>query len=151
PGHGLGAPRGDGDRLSRLAPRPHHPRASDPGRGGRFRGLDRRFAARGDARAARSPRQRGGQLLQHAHRRPGGTSGAAPGGGVSGFASRARLWFSFTRPFTLLPPTFGVLSGALTAFGSAHDPDPQHRFTFAVAASIALGSLCAALLNAASN
>jgi geranylgeranylglycerol-phosphate geranylgeranyltransferase len=67
------------------------------------------------------------------------------------FAARARLWFAFTRPFTLLPPTFGVLSGALTAFGSAHNPDPQHRFTFAVAASIALGSLCAALLNAASN
>jgi 4-hydroxybenzoate polyprenyltransferase len=67
------------------------------------------------------------------------------------FAARARLWFAFTRPFTLLPPTFGVLSGALTAFGSAHNPDPQRRFTVAVAASIALGSLCAALLNAASN
>lgn len=67
------------------------------------------------------------------------------------FAARARLWFAFTRPFTLLPPTFGVVSGALTAFGSAHNPDLQHRFTVAVAASIALGSLCAALLNAASN
>ena len=44
---------------------------------------------------------------------------------VRGFASRARLYFAFTRPFTLLPPTFGVLSGALTAFGSAHNPDPS--------------------------
>jgi 4-hydroxybenzoate polyprenyltransferase len=65
--------------------------------------------------------------------------------------SRARLYFAFTRPFTLLPPTFGVVSGALTAFGSAHNPDPTHRFTLAIALTIALGSLCAALLNAASN
>jgi 4-hydroxybenzoate polyprenyltransferase len=67
------------------------------------------------------------------------------------FAGRARLYFAFTRPFTLLPPTFGVVSGALTAFGSAHNPDPSRRFTTAVLLTIALGSLCAALLNAASN
>ena len=67
------------------------------------------------------------------------------------FAARARLYFAFTRPFTLLPPTFGVVSGALTAFGSAHNPDPERRFTVAVLLTIALGSLCAALLNAASN
>ncbi len=72
-------------------------------------------------------------------------------GKVRGFAARARLYFSFTRPFTLLPPTFGVVSGALTAFGSAHNPDPDRRFTLEVAASILLGSLCAGLLNAASN
>ena len=64
---------------------------------------------------------------------------------------RARLYFSFTRPFTLLPPTLGVVSGALTAFGSAHNPDPERRFTVAIVLTIALGSLCAALLNAASN
>jgi len=65
--------------------------------------------------------------------------------------SRVRLYFGFTRPFTLLPPTLGVVSGALTALGSAHNPDPDHRFTLAIALTIALGSLCAALLNAASN
>jgi len=65
--------------------------------------------------------------------------------------SRVRLYFGFTRPFTLLPPTLGVVSGALTAFGSAHNPDPGRRFTIAIALTIALGSLCAALLNAASN
>jgi 4-hydroxybenzoate polyprenyltransferase len=70
---------------------------------------------------------------------------------VRGFAARARLYFAFTRPFTLLPPTFGVLSGALTAFGSAHNPDPQRRLSLAVALMILLGSFCAALLNAASN
>ena len=71
--------------------------------------------------------------------------------GVRGFAARARLYFSFTRPFTLLPPTFGVVSGALTAFGSAHNPDPSRRFSMPVVATILLGSLCAGLLNAASN
>ncbi len=70
---------------------------------------------------------------------------------VRGFASRARLYFAFTRPFTLLPPTFGVVSGALTAFGSAHNPDPARRFSPAILASILLRSLTAALLNAASN
>lgn len=72
-------------------------------------------------------------------------------GGVRGFAARARLYFAFTRPFTLLPPTFGVLSGALTAFGSAHNPDPARRFSPPVVMAILLGSLSAALLNAASN
>ncbi len=71
--------------------------------------------------------------------------------GIRGFAARARLYFGFTRPFTLLPPTFGVVSGALTAFGSAHDPDPARRFSLPVLATILLGSVCAGLLNAASN
>ena len=70
---------------------------------------------------------------------------------TGGFAARARLYFTFARPFTLLPPTFGVVSGALTALGSAHHPDPAGRFTLPVLAAIALGSVCAALLNAASN
>ncbi len=70
---------------------------------------------------------------------------------VRGFAARARLYFSFARPFTLLPPTFGVVSGALTAFGSAHNPDPERRFSPAVLGMLLLGSLCAGLLNAASN
>ncbi|MEK7798993.1 MAG: UbiA family prenyltransferase [Acidobacteriota bacterium] len=70
---------------------------------------------------------------------------------VRSFASRARLYFAFTRPFTLLPPTFGVVSGALCAFGSAHNPDPARRLSLSVVLMIALGSLTAALLNAASN
>src|SRR5438309_9790929 len=70
---------------------------------------------------------------------------------VRSFASRARLYFTFTRPFTLLPPTFGVVSGALTAFGSAHNPDPARHLSPSVLLMIGLGSLTAALLNAASN
>ena len=56
-----------------------------------------------------------------------------------------------TRPFTLLPPLLGIVSGAVCAFGSVHNPDPEHRLTWAVVAAIALGSLCASFLNAASN
>lgn len=55
------------------------------------------------------------------------------------------------RPFTLLPPLLGILSGAACAFGSAHNPDPSRSLTTALWLTIALGSICAALLNAASN
>ncbi len=33
-----------------------------------------------------------------------------------------RLYIRFTRPFTLLPPLLGVISGAITAWGSASNP-----------------------------
>jgi len=33
------------------------------------------------------------------------------------------------RPFTLLPPLLGILSGSICAFGSAHNPDPERRVT----------------------
>lgn len=56
-----------------------------------------------------------------------------------------------SRPFTLLPPLLGILSGAVCAFGSAHNPDPERNLTLAVLLVVALGSLCASLLNAASN
>ena len=34
---------------------------------------------------------------------------------------------AYTRPFTLLPPLLGIISGAVCAFGSAHNPDPARR------------------------
>ena len=52
------------------------------------------------------------------------------------------------RPFTLLPPLLGIVSGAVCAFGSAHNPDPAYSVTPAVLFTVVLGSLCAALLNA---
>ncbi len=64
---------------------------------------------------------------------------------------KLRTAVTLTRPFTLLPPLFGILSGAVCAFGSAHNPDPARRVTLSVVAVVALGSLCASLLNAASN
>lgn len=61
------------------------------------------------------------------------------------------LYVQLARPFTLLPPLFGIVSGAVCAFGSVHNPDPSRAFTLSVLATIALGSLCASFLNAASN
>lgn len=59
--------------------------------------------------------------------------------------------FDLQRPFTLLPPLLGILSGAVCAFGSAHNPDPARLLRPSVLLTVALGSVCAALLNAASN
>ena len=70
---------------------------------------------------------------------------------LAGSLSRWRGFLAFTRPFTLLPPLLGVVSGSLTAFGSAHNPDPLRGWDLNILATVALGSLCAALLNAASN
>jgi 4-hydroxybenzoate polyprenyltransferase len=66
-----------------------------------------------------------------------------------------RLYARFTRPFTLLPPLLGVVSGAVTAWGSASNPQRlaglEPRVTAGIVANVLLGSVCAALLNAASN
>ena len=59
--------------------------------------------------------------------------------------ARIRIYADFTRPFTLLPPTLGVISGAITAFGSASNPDPARRLTLSVITTVLLGSACAAL------
>ena len=58
---------------------------------------------------------------------------------------------AFTRPFTLLPPTLGVISGAICAWGSYWNPDPARHLSLAVILTVIVGSACAALLNAASN
>src|SRR5262249_27204978 len=44
-----------------------------------------------------------------------------------------------------------IVSGAVCAFGSAHNPDPARRVTWAVILTVAVGSLCASAMNAASN
>jgi len=62
-----------------------------------------------------------------------------------------RRYVTLARPFTLLPPLFGIISGAICAWGSAHNPDPQRQLTASVVLTVALGSLCASFLNAASN
>ena len=60
-------------------------------------------------------------------------------------------YLRLARPFTLLPPLLGIVSGAICAFGSAHNPDPARRVTWAVVLTVAIGSLCASAMNAASN
>src|SRR5258708_32038006 len=76
------------------------------------------------------------------------TGSTAPGSAAAG---KLGLYVALARPFTLLPPLLGIVSGAVCAFGSAHNPDPARRLTLAVVATVALGSLCASLMNAASN
>ena len=67
----------------------------------------------------------------------------------------ARLYVRFTRPFTLLPPLMGVISGAITAWGSASNPHvlagQPRQWTSGIVLMILLGSASAAMLNAASN
>lgn len=62
-----------------------------------------------------------------------------------------RHYSDLARPFTLLPPLLGIISGAVCAWGSAHNPDPSRAVTASVLLTVALGSLCASFLNAASN
>jgi 4-hydroxybenzoate polyprenyltransferase len=62
-----------------------------------------------------------------------------------------RRYIRLARPFTLLPPLLGIVSGAICAFGSAHNPDPARRVTWAVVVTVVIGSLCASAMNAASN
>jgi len=62
-----------------------------------------------------------------------------------------KRYLRLVRPFTLLPPLVGIVSGAVCAFGSAHNPDPGRRVTWAVVATLVIGSLCASAMNAASN
>ena len=56
-------------------------------------------------------------------------------------------WLRLIRPFTLLPPTLGMATGAAAALGAA----PQADIGAAGFGTIALGMLMAATLNAASN
>jgi 4-hydroxybenzoate polyprenyltransferase len=60
-------------------------------------------------------------------------------------------YLALARPFTLLPPLLGIVSGAVCAWGSAHNPDPSRQLTSSVILTVALGSICAAFLNAANN
>lgn len=61
--------------------------------------------------------------------------------------SRIRLYLEFGRPFTLLAPALGFLSGGLTAMGAY----PAAPITWQVLQYPLLGALMAAVLNAASN
>jgi 4-hydroxybenzoate polyprenyltransferase len=62
--------------------------------------------------------------------------------------SRLRTYVGFARPFTLMPPALGVLSGAVTAWGAGHSRPPV---TLALIMPVVWGTLMAAVLNAASN
>jgi 4-hydroxybenzoate polyprenyltransferase len=65
--------------------------------------------------------------------------------GVDG--SRAGLYWELARPFTLIAPALGMFTGSVIALGAS----PPIPLTPWIAAKIALGTLMAAVLNAASN
>jgi 4-hydroxybenzoate polyprenyltransferase len=62
--------------------------------------------------------------------------------------SKPRLYVDLARPFTLLPPALGVVSGAVTAWGAGHHKLPV---TAALVMPVVYGALMAAVLNAANN
>jgi 4-hydroxybenzoate polyprenyltransferase len=62
--------------------------------------------------------------------------------------AKARVYSDFARPFTLLPPALGVVSGAVTAWGSGHH---KLEVTGALLLPVLWGTLMAAVLNAANN
>jgi 4-hydroxybenzoate polyprenyltransferase len=68
-----------------------------------------------------------------------------------GLATKLDAYRRLARPFTLLPPLLGIVSGAVCAFGSVHNPDPAREVTLSVLFTVTLGSLCASFMNAASN
>lgn len=61
--------------------------------------------------------------------------------------SRAALWLELARPFTLLAPALGVVSGAITAAGA----DPRDVWTADLVRYTAIGAIMAMVLNGANN
>ena len=62
-----------------------------------------------------------------------------------------RHYLAFARPFTLLAPMLGVVSGGLTAWGSRYSYRGSHSFGWDEIALLSIAAVAAALLNAASN
>src|SRR5512142_3292947 len=62
-------------------------------------------------------------------------------------STRLRLYWTLARPFTLIAPALGMFTGSVIALGAY----PGVPLTARVAVKIALGTLMAAVLNAASN
>lgn len=60
-----------------------------------------------------------------------------------------KVWITLSRPFTLIPPLLGILSGSACAWGSSHNPYPH--VTAGLLVTLVLGSVCASVMNAASN
>lgn len=62
--------------------------------------------------------------------------------------SKTKAYVDLARPFTLLPPALGVLSGAITAWGAGHS---KPAVTLELLLPVFWGTLMAAMLNAANN
>lgn len=66
---------------------------------------------------------------------------------IQNTSPRPALYWELARPFTLLAPALGMLSGGITALGA----DPPNALTWSLGLNLFLGTLMAVLLNAASN
>jgi len=66
--------------------------------------------------------------------------------------NRLKLYWDFARPFTLLPPAIGMISGSVTALGAVGPTYwGESVWWFPVLINTVFGALMAAVLNAASN
>ena len=61
--------------------------------------------------------------------------------------SKAALWLELSRPFTLVAPALGVVSGAITGAGA----EPRDVWTFDLVWFTVIGAVMAMVLNAANN
>src|SRR4029077_3805906 len=141
------------------APRPLPLGGRGRGGGGGVRRHHVRERRGGSPREAHPVGQRSLELSEYPGRRPGGRrlrsarmiSQSETAGLGAPSPSKTSLYVQLARPFTLLPPLLGIISGAVCAFGSVHNPDREARLTLSVVLTVALGSLCASFMNAASN
>jgi 4-hydroxybenzoate polyprenyltransferase len=62
--------------------------------------------------------------------------------------SKWKAYVELARPFTLLPPALGVLSGAASAWGAGH---AKPALTWGLVVPVIFGTMMAAVLNAANN
>ena len=95
-------------------------------------------------REARLARQRPAERAQHRHRRGSRRRARAVHDPLMSSAvtalpparpGRLKVYLDFARPFTLLPPALGVLSGAVTAWGAGHQ---KPAITWALLLPVAL-------------
>src|SRR5207237_1363128 len=111
-------------------------------RGSRVRGSAARELAGRHARSSRDPQQRHAEFHQH---RRGGCAGRVS---VPIYLmTRVRLLLEFSRPFTLVAPALGFLSGAATAYGAV----PREAWHPHLIVYPLIGALMAAVLNAGNN
>src|SRR5207248_4856875 len=113
----------------------------------------RRERSERDARTAGYSEQRHAQFHQY-RGRGGGRAGdrvSDPGSARARHpqraSSRVRAFIDLGRPFTLVAPALGFISGALTAVGAA----PREFWDVSLLVPVLLGSAMAALLNAGNN
>ncbi len=67
----------------------------------------------------------------------------------TGFMERLHTYYVFARPFTLVAPALGMVSGGVTAWGAKVEHWPVG--TVGILVNIILGAVMAAMLNSASN